>query len=83
MTGAALNATDSSVVNYVLDNFLGKTALELEALTTLDYAATTILKGKCSDEDIVNEVVKIKGEKFPKEYLSRELVTLKQTGYIQ
>ena len=83
MTSAALNATDSSVVNYVLDNFLGKTALELEALTTLDYAATTILKGKCSDEDIINEVVKIKGKKFPREYLSRELVTLKQTGYIQ
>ena len=55
----------------------------VEALTTLDYAATTILKGKCSDEDIINEVVKIKGKKFPREYLSRELVTLKQTGYIQ
>ena len=82
-TENCLDPTDADIVNFVLDNFLGKTALELEALTTLDYAATVILKNKHSDKDIIEQVTKIKGSKFSSDYLVRELAVLKTTGYIQ
>ena len=78
-----LERADADIVNFVLDNFLGKTTLELEALTTLDYAATVILKNEYSDKDIIEQVAKIKGSKFNSEYLARELAVLRNTGYIQ
>lgn len=69
-------------INYVIDHFLGKSALELEAITTLDYAATQILDETASDEDIIEQVIKIKGTKFSKEYLKKELKLLKETNYL-
>ena len=83
ITDGTLNTADASIVDFVLRNFLGKTALELEALTTLDYAATTILKNSYSENDILDHVMKIKGEKFSREYLTHELEILRSTGYIR
>jgi len=78
-----LNSEDEKKVEFVLEKFLGKTALELEAITTLDYAAMSILKGTYTDEKIVDEVIKIKGSKFHRKYLLQELRVLKDAGYIQ
>ena len=69
-------------INYVIDHFLGKSALELEAITTLDYAATQILDETASDKDVIEQVIKIKGTKFSEKYLKNELEFLKETNYL-
>lgn len=77
-----LEKTDEDHVNYVLENFLERSALELEAITTLDYAATRILSKGATDKDIIRQVIKIKGSKFNERYLEQELKVLKETGYL-
>ncbi|NCB52250.1 MAG: hypothetical protein EOM54_10265 [Clostridia bacterium] len=74
--------SEQAKVSYVIKNFLGKSAQELEAITTLDYAAVNILKGKAGDEQIIEQVLRIKGSKFQREYLSEELELLKREGFV-
>ena len=78
-----LNSNEQEKVDYVLDHFLGKTALELEAITTLDYAANTILKESSREDEIIKQVIKIKGTKFNEDYLKEELKILKDAKYLQ
>ena len=56
--------------------------LELEALTTLDYAANNLMKNDISDEKIVKQVKEIKGTKFTEEVLYKELQILKKYDYL-
>lgn len=77
-----LNAEDQKKVTFVLDNFLTKSALELEAITTLDYVAVEMLNGKGNDQQIVNKVKQIKGSKFTNEFLYENLNMLKKCSYI-
>lgn len=69
---------EQRIVDEIIQTFASKTALELEAITTLDYAATTILNSEASDDDIVEQVLRIKGGKFTREYLKRELDILQK-----
>ena len=69
-------------VNFVIEKFASKSAHELEAITTLDYVATSIIKGARSDEEIIDKVMQIKGSKFSKSYLRDSLKVLKQCSYI-
>lgn len=78
----ALDEQDQQKVNFVMENFSQKSAHELEAITTVDYVATTMLKGKGSDQEIINKVKQIKGSKFSQEYLSDCLNTLKNLNYL-
>lgn len=77
-----LNVEDQAKVTFVLENFMTKSALELEAITTLDYVAVEMLDGKGSDQQIVNKVKQIKGSKFTNEFLYESLDTLKKCSYI-
>lgn len=77
-----LSDSEQEKVSFVLSEFLEKTPLELEAITTLDYAATKILKGHPTDNQIVDQVKQIKGDKFTVDFLAKELQVLKQTGYL-
>ncbi len=44
---------DEEKVNFVLKNFIEKSAYELEAITTLDYVATFMLGEVHSDSQII------------------------------
>jgi len=73
---------DEEKVNFVLKNFIEKSAYELEAITTLDYVATFMLGEVHSDSQIIEEVKKIKGSKFKEDYLKQQLEILKKCGYV-
>lgn len=77
-----LDAQEQQKVDFVMENFSKKSAHELEAITTVDYVATTMLKGKGSDQEIINKVKQIKGSKFSQEYLSDCLDILKHLKYL-
>ena len=71
-----------NTINFILDNFSDKTPNELEALTTLDFVAKEIIENNGSHEDIINEVLKIKGTKFTTYFLKEQLELLKECGFI-
>lgn len=77
-----LEKKECAMVDFVLDKFASKTAAELEAITTLDYVATQLLKNKGTQEEIIQGVIKIKGKKFSEDYLTREIRILKEFEYI-
>lgn len=76
-----LDDGEQKVVDFVLKQFADKTARELEAITTLDYVATQLLKGNCDDKEIIQRVQQIKGAKFSIDYLTDSLNILKQSKY--
>ena len=78
----SLDKEDQEKVDYILEHFITKSAHELEAITTLDYVATTMLKGDGTDQQIIDKVKQIKGTKFSVEYLADGLKTLKMCNYI-
>lgn len=78
-----LEEQECNCIDFVLNNFGVKTALELEAITTLDYVARVLLNSKGQDDQIIQNVKRIKGSKFTEEYLTNELDFLKQMGYLQ
>lgn len=78
----SLNSHDQEKVDYVLERFLSKSAHELEALTTVDYVANTLLKRRGTDVEIIEKVQEIKGSKFTYTFLCEELTRLKQLKYI-
>ena len=77
-----LDHKEQESVDFVLKNFSMKSAHELEAITTIDYVATKMLKNQAKDEDIIAKVQQIKGTKFSKEYLQDCLQILKKLDYI-
>lgn len=78
-----LDELEIKKVDFILDNFSNKSANELEALTTLDYVATVMLRNKGSDEEIIQEVKKIKGSKYTTECLNQGLHILKELSFIK
>lgn len=77
-----LSQEDQQKVDVVLEKFSQKSAYELEAITTVDYVANTMLKEQGTDEEIINKVEQIKGTKFPKEVLYEALAELQKQEYI-
>lgn len=77
-----LKDEEQEKVDFVIKQFIDKTAQELEAITTIDYVATKMLKNAGSDEEIIDKVKKIKGEKFSQEYLQEGLQKLKKLEYV-
>lgn len=77
-----LEKNDQEQVDFVLEHFASRSALELEAITTLDYVAFSMLKGHGKDDEVVSRVKKIKGSKFEEQYLWQELRILKQFNYV-
>lgn len=77
-----LSQEDQQKVDVVLEKFSQKSADELEAITTVDYVANTMLKEQGTDEEIINKVEQIKGTKFTKEFLYEALAELQKQKYI-
>lgn len=77
-----LESYDQQKVDFVLQNFSSKSALELEAITTIDYVAVVMLKRHGSDREVLDKVQEIKGTKFSREYLVDNLNILKQFNYV-
>ena len=80
---APLKPKDQEIIDLVLTNFCGKTALELEAITTIDYVKNSLLKSSVDDSEVIQTVKIIKGNKFSEEYLLKELEALKEYNFIQ
>ena len=69
-------------IDFVLEHFSNKSALDLEAITTIDYVANKMLKGSTDEVEIISKVKKIKGSKFSDAYLAESFQTLQQLNYI-
>ncbi len=81
--GEKLTDEEKEIVDSVLDNFSGLSALELEGITTIDYVATSIECTEVSSDDAIIEKVKhIKGTKFSDGQLKRYLEILKQYNFL-
>lgn len=77
----SLDPTDQQAVDFVMDAFLGKTAFELEAITTLDYVAKEMLKDYSDRNKIIAKVKSIKGDKFSSKMLNSSIDLLLKYGY--
>lgn len=77
-----LSKEDNILVDEVREAFYDKSPMELEALTTIDYVATTLLDSKASRADVIKQVKIIKGKKFSSQELEREYDVLIEQGYL-
>ncbi len=77
-----LGEEEQKKVNLVLDYFANKSAFDLEAITTVDYVADTILKGSSNEVEIISRVKRIKGSRFSDICLVESFQTLQKFGYI-
>jgi len=78
----ALSSEEKEIVRNVIDNFANKTALDLEAITTLDYVAMSMDRSDELDKQTKHEIIEgvrnIKGSKFSESQLNEYLEILKQ-----
>lgn len=77
-----LSEEETKIANEVLDLFAHKTPRELEALTTLDYIANTILSGNPTEDEIINNFKKIKGDKFNQTEINIAMKDLKSEHFV-
>lgn len=77
-----LDENERKTAFEVLEYFGKKTAADLEAYTTLDFVAHTMLKDEGSEEQVIRDVLKIKSKKFTYEELLEKYKTMRQLGYI-
>lgn len=78
----ALNDGEKRIVDEVLNCFGERTASDLEAYTTLDYVAHTMRKDQGNEEQVIQDVLKIKSRKFSYEELKEKYETMKKLRYI-
>lgn len=79
---SGLTSEEARIVEEIKRDFADKAALELEAMTTLDYVAHTLLDDRGDMEQVVQEVKKIKGDKFEVPRLRQEYEELKEAGFV-
>jgi len=77
-----LSKEDNILVDMVRAAFYDKSPMELEALTTIDYVATTLLHGNATRADVIKQVKIIKGKKFSSQELEKEYDVLIEQGYL-
>ena len=77
-----LSKEDNILVDMVRKVFYDKSPMELEALTTIDYVATTLLHGTATRDDVIKQVKIIKGKKFSSQELEKEYDILIEQGYL-
>ena len=77
-----LSEEEKGVVKYVIQIFEHKSPLDLEALSTMDYIANSILCPGASDDAIVDKFKQIKGTKFSQGMIENTLQELKQLKLI-
>lgn len=73
-----LSSQEKNKVDFILSKFSNKSDRELEAITTLDYVATSLVKKDFDSDRVIIELVKeIKGAKFNDESLKQNIELLK------
>ena len=77
-----LSKEDNILVDEVREAFYDKSPMVLEALTTIDYVATTLLHGTATRDDVIKQVKIIKGKKFSSQELEKEYDVLIEQGYL-
>lgn len=60
----ALSPREKDIAEYVLKTFEHKSPIDLEALTTMDYIANSLLSPNAAKDDIIDKFKQIKGDKF-------------------
>ena len=83
MESIALSETDEQKIEDVLRTFGRMTAFELELITTTDFVARALRQsGKpCKNDDIMEGVRRIKGDKFSQEKMTQAIWLLQNNGY--
>lgn len=83
MESTALSQSDEQKIEDVLRAFGRMTAFELELITTTDFVARTLRQsGKpCMDDNIIEGVRRIKGDKFSQEKMTQAIFQLRNNGY--
>jgi len=83
MGNDTFSQTDKQIIQSVLESFGSMNAYELELITTTDFVARELFKllEDCSDNDIIEGVKKIKGEKFSNEKIKEAILLLKKNEY--
>lgn len=79
---AELEHDDQLVFDNIMRDFFGRTALELEGITTVDYVAHATLKNSGTREEIIDRTKRIKGTKFSDAALQSDLDLLIRTGFV-
>lgn len=80
--GNVLSDEEKKIAEHVMETFEHKTPLDLEALSTMDYIANSILSADASDEERVNKFKQIKGIKFEYSVIENVLKELKKFKFI-
>ena len=78
----SLEGEDYNREKFVLEKYKSFSALDLEALTTIDYVAHTVYKDKKNKSQVIEMVKLIKGSKFSGEELSKKYDILLKNGLI-
>jgi len=83
MESEKFSLKDEQIIQNVLESFGPMTAFELELITTTDFVARELCKtlGNCTNDDIIEGVKKIKGDKFSYEKIKQAILLLKENGY--
>lgn len=82
LVNSRLSEEENALVDMVRRAFYARTPMELEALTTIDYVANTLLSGKATREAVIKRVQTIKGKKFSSQELEKEYGILIEQGYL-
>ena len=82
ITEELLTPEEKDVVECVLQTFEHKTPMELEALSTMDYVANSLLHKGVTDEEIIAKFKQIKNTKFDQNTIDNCLRELKEMKLI-
>lgn len=80
---AKLDEQDLSIEKYVLEIYKNFSALDLEAITTLDYVGHVMYKDTADREKVIDMVKVIKGTKFSDEDLNKKYEILLSNGLVK
>lgn len=73
-----LNPEEREIAERTLNLFGGKSPMELEALSTMDYIANFLLPNTATDQDIICKFKQIKATKFEQDIIDHTLDELKE-----
>lgn len=80
--GEQLSQEEKEKVDFILNNFKRRSALELEGITTIDYVAKSLGLRNGDNDKIIEEVKRIKGTKFNDEQLQEYLGVLREYEFV-
>lgn len=78
-----LSPRDERIIDEVLQVFASMSAHDLELITTTDFVAREMSRrgNPCTEEEIVEGVKIIKGEKFSPDKILEMIARLRENGY--